>query len=144
MKQGKGCLQVIGGLVVLLVIIGVIAAATSKHSSSNGTSISLPANTTTQSVSASTPEPGPFSGQGDENLGTVRVPDNTVLNWSCPSCAGSNGDNFIVDNSPGDGALIDVNSLDQGSGQTVVDGGVYHDVSVTTEGSAWTLTFVHK
>lgn len=140
--MGRGCLQVIGGFVVLAILAGVIAGVTSK-SSNNGTTISL-SNTgaTTQSVPSSAPEPGPFNGADTQNVGTITVPDNTVLHWTCAACGGSNGSNFIVSNNFSDASEIAVNSLDEGSGQTVVDGGTYHDVQVEGSGS-WTLTFVH-
>jgi hypothetical protein len=82
------------------------------------------------------------SGQGAENLGTITVPAHTVLEWSCSTSATDNG-NVIVGNNPSDPKQIDVNALGQASGQTVVDAGTYHDVTINTEGDAWTLTFAH-
>jgi hypothetical protein len=148
-RAGRGCLTAIGGFVVIIVVISVIVAATS-HKSGNGTTISLPNSGTsagaTSSAVTNAPEPGPFNGQGTENLGTITVPNNTVLQWSCPSCGpggATGGANFIVGNSANDSNQIFVNGLNQASGHTVVDGGVYHDVQVNTEGGSWTLTFVH-
>ncbi len=78
-----------------------------------------------------------FHGDGSENIGTVNVASQSTLHWSCPSCA---NDNFAVTNSANDSGLIDVNALGPTSGQTVVDAGTYHDVSINTEGGVWTIT----
>lgn len=138
----KKFLQIVGGIFVLVVIIGVVAGH--KSSSSNSNTISLPPATSTAAPAAATTtvsEPGPFNGNGTENLGTINVPNNTVLKWSCAACGGANGNNFIVGNNPNDANQIDVNGLDVAAGQTVVDGGTYHDVQVLTEANGWTITF---
>jgi hypothetical protein len=77
-----------------------------------------------------------FRGQNSENVGTINVPTQSTLHWSCPGCG---GENFIIDNKFEDPGTIEVNSLDQSSGITVMDAGVYHDVTVTGTG-AWTFT----
>lgn len=136
-------LQFIGGVVVLIVVISIIAGAVNKKD--NGTTISLPntdntpAATPASSAAPDVPEPGPFHGNGTENVGTIKVPNNTVLHWQCASCRGSN---FIITNSFNDASEIAVNSLGPVSGQTVVDGGTYHDVQVIGD-NGWTITFRH-
>jgi hypothetical protein len=78
-----------------------------------------------------------FSGTGTQNIGTVNVSQQSTLRWSCPSCASSN---FQIFNSANDGSPIPVNGLNQTGGQTVIDAGAYHDVTVNTEGQGWTIT----
>jgi hypothetical protein len=78
-----------------------------------------------------------LTGVGTENMGTVRVPTQSLLKWSCASCGGAN---FQINNSPSDGSTVDVNGLNQTSGQTVLDAGTYHDFEINTEGPNWTVT----
>lgn len=77
-----------------------------------------------------------FRGNGSQNIGTINVPTQSTLHWSCRSCGHLN---FVIDNSPSDGMLINVNALGPTRGQTVVDAGTYHDVAINTEGQAWTI-----
>lgn len=106
-------------------------------------------NTVTKTVTAAAPPSttsapavgGPadghvFHGNGGQSIGTINVSAPSTLRWSCPSCA---GDNFAVTNSPSDSGSIFVNALGPTSGSTSVDPGVYHDVSVDTEGGDWTI-----
>lgn len=99
--------------------------------------------TDTDTITASSPAFAPdssgqrFSGTGEENIGPITVHASSELHWSCPSCSGAN---FVIENSPNDASSIAVNALDQASGQTYVDAGSYNDVTINTEGGAWTLT----
>lgn len=86
-----------------------------------------------------TPETQTFAGVGMEDIGTINVLTQSTLYWTCDTC---NDANFIVDNDFSDKHLIDVNGLDQTSGQTVIDAGTYHDVTIITEGQNWTIQIV--
>lgn len=77
-----------------------------------------------------------FTGTGGENLGTVNVTTESTLHWECPPCG---SDNFAVTNSPNDSNQMFVNTINRTSGETHVDEGTYHDVSVNTEGEEWTI-----
>jgi hypothetical protein len=100
--------------------------------------------TTTDTITASSPAFAPtskgqaFSGTGTENIGPVTVHAPSELHWSCSSCGGAN---FVIESTPaGDASPIAVNALDQTSGQTYVDAGTYNDVTINTEGGAWSIT----
>jgi hypothetical protein len=125
------------------VLIAVISAASSSSSSKKTGTTSSPAlvtngaSTPAATTSAAPAKPQTFTGNGSENIGTINVSVDSTLHWHCATCA---SDNFILSNSLDDDNQIDVNGLDQASGQTVVDASTYHDVSVDTEGQAWTIT----
>ena len=138
------------GLVLVLIwamIGGGAGCAALSNTSSNPNTVSLPpsSQSSTTTTAPNVPEPGPFSGTGSESLGTITVPPNTVLQWSCPGCGATadnpGGDNFIITNNVNDPNQIDVNDLGQASGQTAVDGGTYHDVQVEGSPQGWTVTF---
>jgi len=99
--------------------------------------------TATDTITASSPAFAPtssgqaFSGTGTENLGPITVHAASELRWSCSSCGAGN---FVINNSADDASSIAVNALDQTSGQTYVDAGTYNDVTIETEGGAWTIT----
>jgi hypothetical protein len=78
-----------------------------------------------------------LTGQGTENMGTVSVPSQSLLRWSCPSCS---NDNFVVGNNVNDSNHVDVNALDQTSDQTIIDAGTYHDFQVEGRSGPWTIT----
>lgn len=103
--------------------------------------VSGPTKTVTQTVTASTPATpssgsGQHSGTDTQNLGTINVPVDSTLRWTCSGCSSSN---FIIENDPGDANLIAVNSLNQTSGQTVVSAGTYTKVTVIGMGP-WSFT----
>jgi len=68
-----------------------------------------------------------LTGQGTENMGTVNVPSQSLLRWSCPRCS---DDNFVTNNNPDDANTVDVNALNQTSGETIIDAETYHDFDV--------------
>jgi hypothetical protein len=76
-----------------------------------------------------------FHGTNDENIGTIHVAQDSTLSWT----TSAPNDNFIIDNDFNDDNTIDVNSLNQGSGKTVVPAGDYHKVAVTAGGD-WSFT----
>ena len=139
-------------ILILIVGIGVISATTHSNAPAAPTSAAdSPALVTTTTARLTPkptrhhhPKPKPkrarpqvLKGVGTENIGTIKVPTDSTLRWSCPSCAGVN---FIIDNDFNDGDDITVNGLNQTSGKTVIDAGAYHKVQIITEGQAWTLT----
>jgi hypothetical protein len=111
----------------------VTATATAPATSAPASSSSPP---TAPAVSKPAAKPQTFSGVGTENLGTITVPVDSTLRWSCPSCGNANFQ--IFNNDPG--SAIAVNGLDQTSGQTVVTAASYHAVTINTEGASWALT----
>jgi hypothetical protein len=95
------------------------------------------ASTTTTRLEPRRPaKPQRFAGVGTENLGTITVPVDSTLQWSCPSCS---SDNYQIVNSDA-GSNIAVNGLDQTSGTTVITAGIYHSVTINTEGQNWAFT----
>ena len=118
------------------VSVSTVRVAATTITSTTTTSI------TSTKVSTTTALPHPtssFSGNGSENIGTVNVSQPSELKWSCPSCT---SDNFQIGNNPNDSSQITVNALGPTSGQTYLDPGTYHDVSINTEGGAWTINIV--
>jgi hypothetical protein len=142
MKAGKGCLTVIGGLVVLFIVIGVIAAATQKSSNGPTRSPALvtgSGNTGTSSKPKTPAHTQTFKGVGTENIGTINVATQSTLHWSCATCGAAN---FIISNSFNDNSQIATNASSQTHGQTVIDQGTFHDVQIETEGQGWTIRIV--
>lgn len=136
-------LRIIAVSVVLLIAIAAIAGGSKpQHETSKSDSPALVSSGDTGHAAKPNAKPQVFAGTGSENIGTVQVPTQSTLHWSCPSCAGGQfgGDNYVVSNSFNDNGTIDVNGIDQASGQTVIDAGTYHDVSIDTEGGSWTIT----
>jgi hypothetical protein len=144
----KGCLAAIGGVVVVLVIVGVIASAVNKSSGSGTTSspaLVAPSTSTPTPAPATTqesppPAPQTFKGNGVENVGTINVSTASTLHWSCPGCS-----IFSVTGSAGGGAVIALDSQNHSSGVTAVEPGTYHsvDVQAYAEGGVageWTIT----
>jgi hypothetical protein len=131
---------------VLIIIISAVASSGSKKPKHATTAKDSPALVSDQGSSGSsapaapTGHPQHFAGNGDENIGTVKVPSDSTLTWSCPGCTSEGGDNFILSNSFSDDGQISVNSINEASGQTVIDAGTYTDVQVLTEGGDWTIT----
>jgi hypothetical protein len=77
-----------------------------------------------------------FTGADTQNLGTIHVPSQSLLRWSCAGCANAT---FVLSNNSRDAATIQVNSRNAVSGQTVIDAGTYTDV--TGQGSGpWSFT----
>lgn len=150
-------------LMVLLLPVLVAACGSTKYVTSTATEsttvtttqtkhvvhvVHAPAQTVTQTETQTSTAASPafsassgggqtFSGTSAQNIGTIHVAKASELHWSCPSCGGAN---FQINNSGADSSTIVVNALDQTSGQTYLDPGVYHDVTINTEGSDWTIT----
>lgn len=141
MKPIRGCLTVIGAIVVIVVVI-VIATSGSSNKVGKTNSPALVTHSGSGGHHKAAPKvaakPQTFRGDGTQNIGTIAVPVDSVLHWSCPSCGSSN---FIVQNSDIT-TDINVNGLNQKSGKTVVDAGTYHNVTINTEGSQWTIRIV--
>jgi cytoskeletal protein RodZ len=137
-------------IIGVIVIIAIVAAAANSSKTSNPSQTNSLALVTTATSSASgsasqataTPTtaaaaPQVFKGDGSENIGTLSVPTQSTLTWKCPTCANNN---VIIDNSPSDAGTITVTADGPTGGRTAIDAGTYHDVSVNTEGQAWTIT----
>lgn len=120
-------------------VTSTIAAATT-------TSAPAPKSTTSSGHSSSTTvraqpaqpaaKPQRFVGVGSENLGTITVPIESTLSWSCPSCGSANYQIFTSDPY----SSISVNGLDVTSGKTVITAGTYPGVTVNTEAGDWVFT----
>jgi amino acid transporter len=78
-----------------------------------------------------------FTGSGQQNLGTITVPLDTTVSWTCDSCG---SDNFIINNAASDDGMFTTNGLDQTSGVDPLSAGTYHTVVVDTTGGPWTVT----
>lgn len=103
-----------------------------------------PTTTVTQTVQASTPTPatpsggggGRYSGNGEQQVGTINVAQDSTLNWTC------NGECsiFSIANDPSDSNSINLTSYSGAhSGQTNVSAGTYTRVQVIT-GGTWTFS----
>lgn len=142
-EEGRTWVGVLVGLVVLIIVIAAAAGSSSKTGTGTTNSPALVTTPTTTHSTASKPAPAPaakpqtFTGTGTENLGTINVPVQSTLHWSCPSCGSAN---FVISNNINDNNQLTVNDLNVTSGKTAVDAGTYSDVQVLTEGQAWTIT----
>jgi len=126
----------------IILAIGCLILIGAAASSNKTGPTSSPALVTTSSPTPASSTPAAaqtFRGDGSENIGTVNVPTQSTLHWSCATCA---HENFVVSNNVRDAGLIDVDALGPASGQTVLDAGTYHDVAIDTEGQAWSIRIV--
>ena len=110
-----------------------------------------PTTTVTQTVQATTPAPaaggvtsggGPagtqhFAGANQQHLGTINVPTDSTISWTCPGCGGTD---FIINNAQSDANAMPENGLDQTSGVDPLPAGTYNTVVVDTTGGSWTVT----
>lgn len=132
---------ILASLAVIVLIIAASAGSSSNKSTSTGPT-SSPA-LVTNGTPAGKPKPHgqtqTFRGTGSENIGTINVPAQSTLRWTCRTCGGQN---FQMFNDPADGQLINVNALGPTSGKTVVDVGTYHKVEVNTGGQEWEIRIV--
>jgi len=127
----------------LLLVIGVIATAGSHGAKTTGTTQSPALQTTTQTASktaaktaAAPAKPQVFAGNGSENLGTIVVPTDSTLTWSCASCT-ETGMQILAD---GQGLGNDIEVMQTAaSGKSAVSADTYHNVTVNADG-AFTIT----
>jgi predicted RNA-binding Zn-ribbon protein involved in translation (DUF1610 family) len=89
------------------------------------------------STPTTTVKPQTFSGTGQKSLGTIIIPTDTVVSWSCPSCG---NDNFIINNADSDSNSFATNGLDQTSGVDPIAAGTYHTVVIDTTSGPWSIT----
>ena len=97
--------------------------------------------TVTQTIT-SLPNSGPvksFSGNGEENVGSFTLDQDSTLTWSCPTCGQDGGEPFAILGSPDDANEIAVDSDGVTQGETVVPAGTYNDVTISTTGNGWTV-----
>jgi hypothetical protein len=78
-----------------------------------------------------------FTGTGQQDLGTITVPQDTTVSWTCDSCG---NDNFIINNADSDSGLFSTNGFDQTHGVDPLSAGTYHTVVVDTTSGPWTVT----
>lgn len=153
-KRGRGKFFAIGcgSLVLLLVIIGIIIAATSAGGKSSGSTQDTP--TSAPVAQATQPTQAPqkwttthtFTGNGSKKTGVFTAPDDWKIIWKCdPNSFYGGSYNVIVDVNGSDGSPIDPGAINTickagntGDNTEEHQGGqVYLDI--TSEG-AWTIT----
>jgi hypothetical protein len=134
---------ILSGLGLLILLIAIIGAASSKGKTSGPTK--SPALVSSKAAAHSTPakakaKPQTFKGAGSENIGTINVPVASTLRWSCASCTVFSADALATD----DTSSITVDVQNRTSGSTAVEAGTYKAVSVIADegegNSGWTIT----
>lgn len=103
------------------------------HTVTHTTTVAAAPSTSTTPTASGTQT---FTGTNATNVGTVSVPTQSQLRWSCAGC-GSTG--FTITNNPHDASSIPVNSQGATSGQAVVAAGTYTNVMVQGTGP-WSVT----
>jgi hypothetical protein len=106
--------------------------------------VTAPAQTVTAPASAApasapaggTGGPNTFTGTGSESLGTITVPNDATLHWTCSSCTTTGM--LIASDINGDGNSIQVYQTAT-QGQSAVSAGTYKNVSVNADGD-FTIT----
>jgi hypothetical protein len=66
-----------------------------------------------------------FTGAGTQDLGTIKVPVSSTLEWRCPGCA-----DFAVMGYTSSGSELNVFELNRSSGSKKIGAGVYQEVIV--------------
>ena len=112
-----------------------VSGITSASGSADAAPASAVAKTTSEAPVKS--HVGVFQGTGQQALGTIVVPTDTTISWSCPACANNN---FIINNAQSDVNAIATNGLNQTNGVDPLPAGTYHTVVVDTTGGPWTVT----
>jgi hypothetical protein len=75
---------------------------------------------------------GPYHGDGQQQVGTINVAQDSTLHWACDG----NCEIFGIANDPNDSNSISLTSSNGAhSGQTNISAGVYHKVQVITAGT---------
>ncbi len=156
--------QKTGGAVGIGVAAGILGLAigagagasssktTTETNTTTETSTETIAQTVTQKVKPAAPASAPsssggssggggsgtqhFSGSGQKSLGTITVPVDSTLSWSCASCSRTN---FIINNASSDDHDMPTNGLNQTHGVDPLPAGTYHTVVVDTTGADWTI-----
>lgn len=115
-----------GAVAVIAVGLAVALAGCGGSSASSSSTTSSPQAASGQS----------FSGNGTQNLGTIRVSHPSKLEWTCHGCS-----SFAVVSEPSNtnNAITIVSTF--GSGSSVVDPGNYPATDVVAVGS-WTIHIV--
>lgn len=105
---------------------------------------------TDRPVPFNAPLPHSIRGNSVTDIGSIRVPPNTILHWHCPECGPPTrywaGSTFQVMNDQNDPQLLlmGINALGQTGGQEILSGGTYHDVYVETATAHWSLSFTRE
>lgn len=114
----------------------VVEKSAAPTPASNASASSAPSESTPTPSSPAPVKPLIFHGSGQQDLGTITVPSDSTISWSCPTCGNTN---FIINNAQSDGNQIPTNGLDQTQGVDPLPAGVYHTVVVDTTGGSWTV-----
>jgi ADP-ribosyl-[dinitrogen reductase] hydrolase len=78
-----------------------------------------------------------FNGTGQQLLGTIVVPADTTISWSCPNAEETY---FIVKNASADVDRIPTTAIHQTRGIDLLPAGTYHTVLVDTTAGPWRVT----
>jgi hypothetical protein len=97
------------------------------------------ASTITKTASPPGAAPAPsaanaFSGSGQKSVGTINVPHDSTLTWTCSGECST----FAIANAPSDPNQIALDTSGQHGGTTAVSAGTYHQVQVISGGD-WTF-----
>jgi hypothetical protein len=156
--------QKTGGVVGIGAVAGIVGLAIGAGAGASSSKTTTETNTTTDTMTqtvaqtvtqkpksvapASAPSPSGqasggggsatqhFSGSGQKSLGTITVPVDSTLSWSCAGCSSTN---FIINNAKSDDNSIPTNGFQQTHGVDPLPAGTYHTVVVDTTGSDWTI-----
>ena len=82
-------------------------------------------------------DPKVFNGIGQQLLGTIVVPEDTTISWSCPNAEKTY---FIIKNADSDENYIPTSAVNQTRGIDLLPAGTYHTVLVDTNAGPWTVT----
>jgi hypothetical protein len=141
----KGCLTVIGGVVVVLVVIGAVASRSTTTGPTSSPALVTDSTASTPTEAAAEPAaPQTFKGNGSENLGVINVPTASTLNWTCQGCSVFGVDGISTS---GTGAIA-VASQNHSEGVTAVEPGTYKSVSVIADEEesrqGWSITITAR
>ena len=84
------------------------ASPTTDSTATNNTSTSPTTDSTATNNTSTSHAVQKFHGDGQKNLGTILVPDDSTISWNCPSCENTN---FIIHNASSDDGTIPTNAL---------------------------------
>lgn len=96
--------------------------------------VTVTATRTTAAPAQPPPASSSFSGTGIKSVGTVNIPTDSTLSWTCSGDCST----FSVSNNPTDQNSISLFGAGSHSGTTAVTAGMYHQVQIITGGS-WTF-----
>ncbi len=131
--------RIAGLAFVLGAVAGCAGSTTTVTRTTTAATAAGPTTRTTVSASRSDAVGGSassFAEIGTKSVGTIDVPLNSTLDWTCSGDCSS----FRITNNPNDANMITVDASGS-SGSIPIVAGTYHDVQVTT-GGKWQFTIV--